>query len=201
MDQLLPSLLSMFVEISKSTSQNSASKLASKHSLLNHIFVAHKLLKCYYCRQTFDALEDRNNHMQSEHTEASNRLKRLDLYDVNASKTEKNLVCEFCSKTFKLQTVLDVHRRTHTGEKPYNCEECGKTFAQGAHLTLHKRCHTGERPYSCDICNKRFASKGNCDAHKLTHSGIKPFICVVCAKAFGTPRTLKKHMLAHQEEN
>jgi uncharacterized Zn-finger protein len=49
--------------------------------------------------------------------------------------------CSICSKGFKDKYSVNVHIRTHTGEKPFACSLCGKSFRQKAHLAKHYQTH------------------------------------------------------------
>ncbi|XP_066591254.1 zinc finger E-box-binding homeobox 1 [Prorops nasuta] len=54
--------------------------------------------------------------------------------------------CCICSKGFKDKYSVNVHIRTHTGEKPFACSLCGKSFRQKAHLAKHYQTHVTQKP-------------------------------------------------------
>jgi uncharacterized Zn-finger protein len=56
--------------------------------------------------------------------------------------------------------------------RPFACSICGRSFNRSSTLAVHKRKHTGERPFECNFpgCTKKFSQKGNLVAHKKIHS-------------------------------
>lgn len=84
--------------------------------------------------------------------------------------------------------------------KPYSCSTCGKSYRQISLLNLHRKRHTGEARYSCRVCSKLFTTSGNLKRHQLVHSGEKPYHCNYCDKAFSDPTAKMRHLETHDTE-
>ncbi|XP_055542337.1 zinc finger protein 271-like isoform X2 [Wyeomyia smithii] len=135
--------------------------------------------------------------------------------------------CQICNKNFRSVEYLARHRRTHSGERPFQCEICGKNFSTMSYLVIHRRRHTSERPYKCphtdcvkafvdsralqehsrsvhskirvpcETCSKTYSSVSNLIVHRRIHSGVHPFECDICGRSFAQKNALKYHLKQH----
>ena len=114
-------------------------------------------------------------------------------------RNKKKLECLTCNKKFASKRALYYHKKIH--EKIFQCNVCLKSCPSKAHLDIHSRTHTGEKPYVCSTCDRRFARKYHLQNHVATHSEERKFKCMVCPdnRSFKTKRELTQHMKYHYE--
>ncbi|KAL7886629.1 hypothetical protein AOLI_G00043500 [Acnodon oligacanthus] len=134
---------------------------------------------------------------------------------------EKRIIkCEFCGRPFNHASAYIIHRRVHTGEKPFSCQVCSRAFAQLSNLRSHMKVHNVPRVLSVQHSSK-FQSKTTVaesvtqnqpivtasfrnDTH-IKSSGPfrrsrKPVACPICGKIFPYKSVLKIHLRIHSGE-
>jgi len=111
---------------------------------------------------------------------------------------EKWYSCGQCEKRFSSRGGLEKHLNIHRGK--HKCTECGKCCGSSQHLTVHRRSHSGEKPFECIVCSNRFTTSKDLVRHSRIHSGEKPYKCYVCDKVFSESGSLNKHIRVHTGE-
>ncbi|KAJ8306789.1 hypothetical protein KUTeg_015659 [Tegillarca granosa] len=103
------------------------------------------------------------------------------------------------SETSKLQQLVDNIENKMTD--PNQCVICHRVLSCKSALQMHYRTHTGERPFRCKICSRAFTTKGNLKTHMGVHR-MKPPLrmmhqCPVCHKSFTNLLVLQQHIRSH----
>eukprot|EP00050_Salpingoeca_kvevrii_P019070 m.82041 g.82041 ORF g.82041 m.82041 type:complete len:349 (-) comp8249_c0_seq2:452-1498(-) len=78
--------------------------------------------------------------------------------------------------------------------RPHVCSECGRSFVSASLLETHKRIHSGERPFVCVLCDKAFSDPSTHRQHVESHLGGKSFQCHFCGRTYGRKSTCDAHI-------
>ncbi|XP_041438440.1 zinc finger protein Eos-like isoform X5 [Xenopus laevis] len=103
------------------------------------------------------------------------------------------LKCDICGMVCIGPNVLMVHKRSHTGERPFHCNQCGASFTQKGNLLRHIKLHSGEKPFKCPFCNYACRRRDALSGHLRTHAVGKPYKCNYCGRSYKQQNTLEEH--------
>ncbi|KAG7471883.1 hypothetical protein MATL_G00102750 [Megalops atlanticus] len=108
------------------------------------------------------------------------------------------LKCDVCGMICIGPNVLMVHKRSHTGERPFKCNQCGASFTQKGNLLRHIKLHSGEKPFKCPFCayacRRRDALTGHLRTHSVSSPIVgKPYKCSYCGRSYKQQSTLEEH--------
>nr|XP_057911246.1 zinc finger protein Eos-like isoform X2 [Doryrhamphus excisus] len=109
------------------------------------------------------------------------------------------LKCDICGMICIGPNVLMVHKRSHTGERPFQCNQCGASFTQKGNLLRHIKLHSGEKPFKCPFCSyacrRRDALTGHLRTHAVSSPTVgKPYKCSYCGRSYKQQSTLEEHL-------
>lgn len=103
------------------------------------------------------------------------------------------LSCDICGLSCISINVLLVHKRSHTGERPFHCTQCGASFTQKGNLLRHIKLHSGEKPFKCPMCSYACRRRDALSGHLRTHSVEKPYKCNHCSRSYKQRSSLEEH--------
>lgn len=157
------------------------------HSVLkihSRIHTDERPYECKVCKKRFRQNTTLIDHVRNVHTGKTIKCPEPD-----------------CNRRFSRASFLIVHRREHTGERPYQCDQCPSQFKKRSEMTHHiEYAHNGVT-FNCNLCSKKFSDKYKLKLHSMTHLAEKPFKCDFCLLQFTLRNKLKVHMkLRHNIE-
>ncbi|XP_066961241.1 uncharacterized protein [Macrobrachium rosenbergii] len=139
----------LICEICNKQMSNSKSLARHKYSLHDiQVGDAGGLFICSHCGDTFS------------------KKWKLNMHERQHEDRKLEVACHVCGKVMRGAMALKKHvSMVHETKPQFQCEFCSKNFKRKETLNVHRRIHTGEKPFPCSRCDYASETKGNLKAH------------------------------------
>ncbi|XP_029464509.1 zinc finger protein ZFPM1 [Rhinatrema bivittatum] len=88
-------------------------------------------------------------------------------------------------------------KETYPNERVCPFPQCKKSCPSASSLEIHMRSHSGERPFVCLICLSAFTTKANCERHLKVHTDTLSGVCHGCGFVSTTRDILYSHLVTN----
>nr|XP_031545082.1 zinc finger protein ZFPM1 [Vicugna pacos] len=88
-------------------------------------------------------------------------------------------------------------KETYPNERICPFPQCRKSCPSASSLEIHMRSHSGERPFVCLICLSAFTTKANCERHLKVHTDTLTGVCHSCGFISTTRDILYSHLVTN----
>ncbi|TSK38528.1 Zinc finger protein ZFPM1 [Bagarius yarrelli] len=89
----------------------------------------------------------------------------------------------------------DKLKDSYPNERVCPFPQCNKSCPSASSLEIHMRTHSGERPFVCLICLSAFTTKANCERHLKVHTDTLNGVCHGCGFISTTRDILYSHLV------
>ncbi|KAM5262632.1 zinc finger protein ZFPM1 [Ctenodactylus gundi] len=91
----------------------------------------------------------------------------------------------------------DKPKEPYPNERVCPFPQCRKSCPSASSLEIHMRSHSGERPFVCLICLSAFTTKANCERHLKVHTDTLSGVCHSCGFISTTRDILYSHLVTN----